>query len=144
MATGFELLKVGNTVSVELYGAISGVSHITGTILGESLSPSLLPNPEAAMVNNTNILPNVPTDTRTLYADADGNITYESYNYYVVESDDGSRYYLGKMWINSNTIKEVNLSGFNAVLGSTELTAEEIRLLLEQAGVPVISITSNA
>lgn len=97
-------IPVGGTVNFSIYGNIEGRVEFSGTVIGHVTSAMAAIDPSSGIViNHANIWPTLPEDVKGAYANSPN-----SYEYTVVQAEDGTSSYIGDIWVNNDTIVTVN------------------------------------
>lgn len=131
-------MNTGTKYRFSIYGSISGISNIEGTLVGTALGQYIVAEANA-QVNHANIYPALPEEIRRLYDD-----NHASYNYYHFVTDAGNHYYIGEPWINQNTLEELSQKiKVIEVIDPDDRDNSELTALLESRRYEVKSVTEK-
>lgn len=136
MYVDVDSLKLGDAVRLSLYSTVKGRANLTGKMLARVSVHAMIPGHSAA-TDHANNYRTMPDDLKERYP------TYDSYEYIMLELDDGQRVYVGIPWIVPGSLYLEDSRRVNIVLKDfRDPSGDQVEAILRQNGYVVESFTN--
>lgn len=135
MYTDADGLKNGDTVRLSLHANVNGRATLRGKLLARLTVHAMMPGHNAS-TNHANNYRNMPDELKAQYP------TYDTYEYIMLELDDGQRVYVGLPWIVEGSLYLEDSRRVNLVLKDfRDPNGDRVISILRQNGYIVESFS---